>query len=196
MTVLTFEDYEVKHPEWKEVMNSLREMILSTGLEEGIKWGAPIYMNNGKNVVGIGAFKSHCALWFFQGSLLTENTELLDIAQDGKERGMRQIKFYQDDPVPLDVLKKYVLEAKQNQQAGKKIAIQQKTKLEVPEVLEKALKKDPIFEAAFNKLTPGRQREYSKYIGEAKQQPTKEKRLEKIKPMILNGAGLNDRYKT
>jgi uncharacterized protein YdeI (YjbR/CyaY-like superfamily) len=44
-------------------------------------------------------------------------------------------------------------------------------------------------------MTPGKQREYAEYIAEAKQAATKERRLEKILPMIAAGGGLNDKYK-
>ncbi len=44
-------------------------------------------------------------------------------------------------------------------------------------------------------LTPYKQRDYCEYIAEAKQQKTKESRLEKIIPMISKGQGLNDKYK-
>jgi uncharacterized protein YdeI (YjbR/CyaY-like superfamily) len=67
--------------------------------------------------------------------------------------------------------------------------------VEVPGILQKALDADIKFKAAFEKLTPGRQKEYNLYIGEARQEKTKSTRLEKIKPMILNGVGLNDKYK-
>jgi uncharacterized protein YdeI (YjbR/CyaY-like superfamily) len=61
--------------------------------------------------------------------------------------------------------------------------------------LEKEFKNDKTLKTAFEKLTPGKQKEYIVYINEAKREATKLKRLEKIKPMILDGIGLNDKYK-
>ena len=49
--------------------------------------------------------------------------------------------------------------------------------------------------ANFEKLTPGKQKEYIVFINEAKQEQTRLSRLEKIKPLILLSAGLNDKYK-
>lgn len=40
-----------------------------------------------------------------------------------------------------------------------------------------------------------RQKEFSLYIEEAKQEKTKHSRLEKIIPLIFKGVGLNDKYK-
>ncbi|MDT0687112.1 DUF1801 domain-containing protein [Autumnicola psychrophila] len=37
-----------------------------------MKWGAPVYTLEGKNVIGLAAFKNHCAMWFFNGASLKE----------------------------------------------------------------------------------------------------------------------------
>ena len=65
----------------------------------------------------------------------------------------------------------------------------------MPALLTEALNKNKKLKAAFEHLTPGRKKEYILYLEEAKQEATKIKRLEKITPMILDGHGLNDRYK-
>ena len=44
-------------------------------------------------------------------------------------------------------------------------------------------------------LSSSKQREYCDYISSAKRDVTKHGRLEKIKPMIILGAGLHDKYK-
>lgn len=52
--------------QWKEAIVKLREIALESGMEETVKWGAPVYTANGKNIVGLGAFKSYVALWFWK----------------------------------------------------------------------------------------------------------------------------------
>ena len=47
----------------------------------------------------------------------------------------------------------------------------------------------------FESLTLTKKREFTEYISSAKRDDTKQKRLEKIIPMILNNIGLNDKYK-
>lgn len=194
MAVKNVEEYITKHPGWEEEISSLREMVLSTELEETIKWGGPVYTINGKNVVGIGAFKNHCALWFFQGALLKENTALLRNAQEGKTKALRQIKFEKGEELPLDILRKYVEEAIQNQKEGKEIKPVTGKKVEIPDLLKTAFEQDSDLKTAFFELTAGKQRDYCEYIQEAKQDTTKLKRLEKITPMIKTGKGLNDKY--
>jgi uncharacterized protein YdeI (YjbR/CyaY-like superfamily) len=53
-----------------------------------------------------------------------------------------------------------------------------------------------ITSGSFNKLTPGRRREYADYVAEAKRAETKARRIEKILPMIRSGSGLNDTYRS
>jgi uncharacterized protein YdeI (YjbR/CyaY-like superfamily) len=48
---------------------------------------------------------------------------------------------------------------------------------------------------AFAKFSPYKQKEFIELIETAKQEKTKLARLEKIKPMILNHIGLNDKYR-
>ena len=91
-------------------------------------------------------------------------------------------------------MKRYVKEAMANQRAGKVIMPQKKSLL-IPEELNNALKADPKLRISFSQLTPGRQREYADFIGQAKQEKTRRSRLEKCAPQIRAGEGLYDQYK-
>ena len=64
--ILRVEDYIKIHDRWEKELTSLRTTVLASQLEETIKWGAPVYTSNGKNIVGLGAFKSYTGLWFFK----------------------------------------------------------------------------------------------------------------------------------
>jgi uncharacterized protein YdeI (YjbR/CyaY-like superfamily) len=44
---------------FKKGIGQLREIALQNGLEETLKWNAPVYCLKGKNVKGIMAFKNH-----------------------------------------------------------------------------------------------------------------------------------------
>jgi len=50
----------------------------------------------------------------------------------------------------------------------------------------------PALKTAFEAMTPGRQRGYLLYLSAPKQSKTRESRVEKCTPQILNGKGLND----
>lgn len=188
--------YIEKHSNWKEALSELRAVLKQTEAIETVKWGIPTYTVNGKNVMGIGAFKNHFGLWFFNGSFLSDPKGVLRNAQEGKTRGMRQLNWNSLDEVDLDMVRTYALEAIENQKQGKEIKPQRATKkLVVPEELKAGFEEDKHLKAAFDKLTPGRQREYADHIGSAKQEKTRLSRLEKCRPMIMSGKGLHDKYK-
>ena len=191
----TVDEYIENHPEWKPQLKKFKQLLNKTALQENIKWGGPIYSLNNKNLIGFGAFKNHLSLWFFHGALLKKNTQLLINAQEGKTKGLRQIRFDRDSEINENELLQYVNEAIELHKQGKIIKPASSKKLIIPAELSFALKTKEGFNLAFSNLTPGRQREYADYISEAKQEATRQKRLEKIIPMIKNGIGLNDKYK-
>ena len=55
----TVDEYIGLAEAWQDELVRLRKILNSTDLEETVKWGAPCYTFEGKNVVGIGAFKSY-----------------------------------------------------------------------------------------------------------------------------------------
>ena len=195
MAVKSVEEYINCHSYWEEELRQLHEMLLTTQLKPEIKWGAPVYTLEGKNVIGIGAFKNHYGLWFFNGALLKRNTSLLVNAQEGKTKALRQIRFEKGDEVKTSLLLPYIQEAIENQQKGREIKPDFNKELVIPDELSTALKVDKELETSFKNLTPGKQREYADYISDAKRETTKKSRIEKITPMIKNGVGLHDKYK-
>ena len=191
----TVEEFISKKNEWKEALKKLRSILSSTEMEETVKWGAPTYTVQGKNVVGLGAFKSYVGIWFFQGVFLKDADNVLINAQDGKTKGLRQWRFNSVDDINEDLVLQYVNEAIQNQKEGKEIKPEKSKKVEIPEELLSALKAEVTLKESFEKLTPFKQKEYAEYITTAKREVTKMSRLEKIKPMILEGIGLHDKYR-
>ncbi|TRZ42756.1 YdeI/OmpD-associated family protein [Robertkochia solimangrovi] len=184
---------------WTEALHALRAMLLKSGLEETIKWGSPVYTLANKNVVGLSAFKSYVGLWFFQGALLQDDDAVLINAQEGKTVAMRQWRFDNLQQIEENESKilHYLREAIKNQKEGRKVDTPPKkaAQTNMPELLEEALKSNAVLKRNFHELTPFKQKEYSAYIAEAKRETTQRSRLEKCIPMILEGIGLNDRYR-
>ena len=194
--VSSVEEYIENHEQWVDALTVLRTIINSTEVVETLKWSAPVYTVNGKNVLGLGAFKHHLGIWFFNGVFLKDEYKLLVNAQEGKTKALRQMRFASIQDIDKNVVLTYVKEAIENQKLGKEIK-PTRTKKEtiIPEELKQELKKDATFYSSFNNLTPYKQREYCEHIETAKREATKTSRLEKIKPMILQGIGLHDKYK-
>ncbi|MDG5492988.1 YdeI family protein [Psychroserpens sp. SPM9] len=194
--VNSVEEYIEIHPHFAEELTLLRNIITTTELEETLKWSMPTYCLNGKNVLGIGAFKSHFCLWFHQGVFLKDKHNLLINAQENKTKALRQMRFDTKADINEAAVLDYVKEAIENQRLGREIKPTRKTAtVIIPEELKAAFKSDAELHSCFKALTPGKQREYCTYINEAKREATKLSRLEKITPMIIQGVGLNDKYK-
>lgn len=180
---------------WRDELRQLRKILNATDLEETVKWGGPCYTFNGKNIVGMGAFKSYFGLWFFQGALLSDPENVLVSAQEGKTKALRQWRFQSKKGIDSRIIKSYVNEAISRQEQGLRIEPAKGQPVSIPPELRSALAKNKQANASFKALTKGKQREYADYVAEAKREETKAKRIEKIIPMIVAGKGLNDKYR-
>ena len=90
------------------------------------------------------------------------------------------------------VLEAYIYEAIEVEQAGLKVPFKKTKEFSIPEEFQNKLNKNPALKKAFKALTPGRQRAYLLYFSAPKQSKTRDARVEKYVPQILNGKGLND----
>ena len=181
---------------WIQELNLLRSVFLELPFNETIKWGAPVYVYKGKNIVGLSAFKKYCGLWFFQGVFLNDDKKVLVNPQEGKTKAMRQWRFHKIEDIDIDLVKEYVIEAIKNSEEGKELKPKKNTEpLIIPVELQLKLDENEKLRIIFTQFTLSKKREYASYISEAKRDTTKFKRLEKIIPMILSGIGLHDKYK-
>jgi len=183
-----------KNTQWKEELVLITSILDKTPLEKTIKWGTEVFTYKGNNVVSFGGFNNFFSIWFYNGVFLNDKYNVLVNAQEGKTKSLRQWRFTSKNEMDERKILEYIAEAIEVEKKGLKIKPVKFTPVPVPQLLENELKKDKGLKTAFEKFTPGKQKEYSIYINEAKQEATKHKRIEKIKPMIMQGIGLNDKY--
>ena len=179
---------------WTKELEMLAGIISKQPLDKTIKWGGEVFTYNGKNVVSYGGFKNFFTLWFFNGVFLKDKYKVL-VAADSKTKSLRQWRFTAIDLIDEKKITSYIKEAIEVEKQGLKIKPEKFKPLPVPSILVKEFKKSVRLKDSFKKLSPGKQKEYIIYINEARQEQTKLARLEKIKPMIVQGVGLNDKYK-
>ena len=184
--------YLRKARKWQEEMEKLRMIILDCQLTEELKWGKPCYTFQKSNIIIIIGLKEYCALMFCKGVLLNDANGIL-IKPGENTQAARQIRFTNvREIVEMEpILKAYICEAIEAEKAGLKVNFK-KNPEPIPEELQNKLDEIPALKAAFDALTPGRQRAYILYFSGAKQSKTRESRVEKCMPQILNGKGLND----
>ncbi len=185
---------ECKVNNWQQEMSLLRSIVLDCGLTEELKWGVACYTFQKSNVLLVSAFKDFCAISFFKGALLKDTNGVLEKPGENSQ-ATRRIPFtcVQEIINKESVVKAFISEAIEVEKAGLKIDFKEKTELLFPEELQKKLDEIPAFKKAFNALTPGRQRAYNLFFSAPKQSKTRESRIEKCLPRILEGKGLNER---
>ena len=183
--------------EWQYALILLRDILNDLPVDEGVKWGAPIYTFKDKNIIGLAAFKGYVGLWFHQGVFLKDELEVLINANTENTKGLRQWRFKDVLEVErnAEAIKMYVLEAIENEKKGLRINIERGKLLNIPDELKVELANDADLKKAFEKMSLSKQREFTEYISSAKRVATKNSRLVKISPMILRGEGLNDKYR-
>ncbi len=182
-----------KDTQWQKEYEQLRKIVLDCGLEEELKWGNPCYMYEERNIVLIHGFKEYCALLFFKGALLNDPHGLL-IQQTENVQAARQIRFTDVKEIVKKqrAIKTYIYEAIEVEKAGLQVKLKEPKEFAMAEEFQARLNKNRALKKAFEALTPGRQRAYLLYFSSPKQSKTREARVEKYVPLILEGKGLND----
>jgi len=178
---------------WQKEMEQLRSIALDCQLTEEQKWGTPCYTLGKSNIVLIHAFKDYCAFLFFKGALLKDTDHIL-IQQSKNVQAARQIRFNSVNEI-IEIkatLKAYIYEAIEIEKAGLQVKLKKTEDFEVAEEFQTKLANISELKIAFEALTPGRQKAYLLHFSQPKQAKTRESRIEKAMPQILNGKGLND----
>ncbi len=178
---------------WKDCFTKLRKIALSCPVTEEFKWGKPCYTVGGANVVLMHGFKEYCALLFMKGALLRDPKGLL-IQQTANVQSGRQIRFTSAKQVTALAadLKACILDAIAVEKSGAKVELKQTEDFAVAPEFAARLRSTPSLQAAFDALTPGRQRGYLLFFSSAKQSATRAARVEKCVPAIYAGKGLQD----
>lgn len=182
-----------KKTKWQEAYQELRELVLACGLTEELKWGCPCYTLDKNNVVLIHGFKEYCALLFMKGALLKDPQNLL-VQQTENVQSTRQLRFTSlNEIISLKtVIDAYLKEAIDVEKSGVAVKLKETSEYKIPDEFQAALNEMPELKVAFDALTPGRQRGYLLYFSSAKQVKTRNERIEKYIPKILDGKGLDD----
>jgi uncharacterized protein YdeI (YjbR/CyaY-like superfamily) len=185
--------YIRKNKQWQEELETLRTAVLDCGLTEEVKWKVPCYTFEDSNIVLMHVFKEYCALLFPKGALLKDEYDIL-VQQTKNVQSARQIRFTEvDEIVEMEpILKAYIDEAIAVEKAGLEVEFKETSEFDMPEEFQTKLDESPELKAAFEALTPGRQRGYLLYFSGAKQAKTRASRVERDRQHILEGKGLND----
>lgn len=185
---------EKSRPFAQPILKRIRNAVHAAcpAAEESIKWGMPAFSYKGP-LVGMAAFKAHCALAFWKPSLMKS------LPQNKRKDAMGQFgRFESIADVPSKAaLVKMVKEAAALNDAGVKVpraAKAPKPPLKTPSGMVAALNKNGQANAAWQKFPPSHRREYIEWITEAKTDATRDRRLATAVSWIAQGKGRNWKY--
>jgi uncharacterized protein YdeI (YjbR/CyaY-like superfamily) len=118
--------------------------------------------------------------------ILIQQTENVQVARQIRFTNLREIIEMES------ILKAYIHEAIEVEKAGLNVELKKVTEFKIAAEFQDKLNQIPALKTAFDALTPGRQRAYLLHFSAPKQSKTRESRVEKYMPQILNGKGLDD----
>lgn len=182
-----------KEARWPKEVAFLRDIALSTGLTEDLKWGQPCYTLENRNIFLIHGFKDYFALLFMKGAVMKDPKKIL-IQQTANVQAARQLRFtsLKEATAAKATIKAYMNEAIAVEESGVDVPVKKAAEFVIPAEVTAGLKKVPGLAVAFKKLTPGRQRAYCLHFMGTKVEATRTSRIAKAAPKILAGKGLND----
>lgn len=159
---------------------------------ETIKWSSPSFEYEGI-LCGMAAFKAHCAFGFWKHELVIDGAS-------GKEReamgSFGRLTSIADLPSKA-VLTRYVKKAMKLNEDGVK-APRTKTRpkpaIPVHPALTAALAKNKRALATFDAFSPSQRREYVEWVGEAKGEDTRERRIQSAIEWMAEGKPRNWKY--
>ena len=178
---------------WTQELNFLRNLCLESGLTETIKWGMPVYTHKDKNAIILGAFKEFSTIGFFKGIFLNDPEKILQVSGENTQ-DTRILKFTSLSQIVAieEWVRVFIQDAINIEEKGLKPPKMEKKDLVLPEELQAFFEQNPEVSNAFYALTPGRQRSWVIFIGGAKQSATRDSRVLKAVPKIMEGKGMHD----
>ena len=162
----------------KPILTHIRELVHKhvPDVEETMKWSTPHFMRGGM-LCAMASFKQHCVFGFWKGSLIIDQTSGKHLEAMGSFGRLTSVK---DLPAER-TLARYLKEAVRLNEEGITKAPPKRKPKPAPEMLPElaaALRKNAKARKAFEAFSPSHQREYLEWIGEAKREETRHRRLE------------------
>lgn len=177
----------------KPILTHFRKLVHETcpDVTETIKWGMPSFEYHGI-LCGMAAFKKHAAFGFWKHDLVvgkdTRSREAM--GSFGKITSLDQL------PTKKEFGGWMKIAMKLNEDGV--TAPREKTKTKKPITMhpqfKAALAKSKKAKAAFDKFAPSCQREYMEWVGDAKRDETREKRIATAIEWIAEGKKRNWKY--
>lgn len=160
----------------KPILRHVRDRVHAAApkAEETMKWSSPAFTIDGKILLMMAAFKQHAALNFWRGQELRGEEANADaMGQFGRLSSLSDLP----PDAELDRLIREAAELAKSAPAPRKAKREPKPPPVMHPDFAAALEKAPKARSVLDGFPPSAQRDYLEWIGEAKQDSTRRKRI-------------------
>ena len=179
----------VTQPLLKEIRSAVHAAC--PAVTETVKWRTPTFDYKGI-MLGMAAFKDHTTMGFWKSKLMADRLSAAD-RQALEQVG--QVKHGDRLPHRATLVRLVKAAASVNDEGLVQTrVIRKKAPLKTPPYLTAALRKAPSARAKFAAFTPSHKREYIEWLADAKQNETRQRRLEQAVAWIAEGKSRNWKY--
>jgi uncharacterized protein YdeI (YjbR/CyaY-like superfamily) len=177
----------------KPIMSHLRSLIHSTcpDVDEDMKWSIPHFEYLGDILCIFSAYTKHCSFTFYKDALMRDPRLKANGDLPAAKRFMGKLTSVTDLPSDLELVS-WIGEAMELNEQGMKLPpriLKTAKNVEMPAVFAASLDANPQIKAIFHDKSPSFQKEYNVWIGDAKTDVTRDKRLNEALSWIAEGKG-------
>jgi uncharacterized protein YdeI (YjbR/CyaY-like superfamily) len=176
----------------KPILTHLRARVhaMCPEVEETIKWRMPFFQYRGRPFANMAAFKAHAGFGFWDRAALGMGQEAEAMGQYGRLTSMTDLPPDAEFDARLREAMAVVDSGQRPTRAGRT----PKPEAEVPLALAEALARDATAAATFAAFPPSCRRDYCEWIGEAKRDETRDKRVVETIALLREGKRRNWKY--
>ena len=177
----------------RPIFAHLRTLIHATcpGVSEEMKWGNPHFDYKGEMMCIFAAYTKHCSFGFWKDALMSDARLNANADLAAAKRFMGKLAKVSDLPSDRELVG-WIKEAMSLNDRGVKLPARKSAapkKVGIPELFSERLAANPEIKAIFESKSPSFQKEYNFWIGEAKTDATRDKRIEEALSWIADGKG-------
>ena len=188
------DDYIAKaQPFARPILDQIRQSVhvALPDVEETIKWRMPAYTVGGKIVLITAAFKAHCALNFWRGQELENQSASPEaMGQFGKITTLDELPSDQE----LERLVREAAELAKNAPVPRRTKSEPRAEPELHPDFAAALERSPLAKTMLMSFPPSAQRDYFEWVAEAKQEATRNKRIATALEWLAEGKRRHWKY--
>lgn len=177
----------------RPVLAHLRDLIHATCPEvvEEIKWAIPHFDYRGEMMCIFAAYEAHCSFSFWKAPLMSDARLQANEGLPAAKRFMGRLTGLADLPPDSDLVA-WIQEAMSLNERGVKLPPRPASpsrSMDMPEAFAVRLAANPEAQAIFESKSPSFRKDYNVWIGEAKTDATRDKRIEEALAWIADGKG-------